>query len=236
MEMERINDDIIKVRIAPIDLEERGVNFLDLMGDHKRIEQFFYEILEEVDDAQTFRDSEQITFQVIPSDGGLELYISRNGASHIEELWERELLQKLLERKQKALEKKKVIQEEAIDSKETTEVLEEEGTAQIDATSEQQEDEWEDEIIQFHSLEDFLVLARQLPTDDIDASLYTMNGHYYLVLKDIKTDISEDEAFRQYLQMLEYGEEHRVRVPVLREYGQLLREGDALHYFGTLGV
>ena len=46
MEMERINEDTIKVLIMPEDLEERGINFLELISNHARIEQFFYSILE----------------------------------------------------------------------------------------------------------------------------------------------------------------------------------------------
>ena len=42
MEMERINEDTIKVLIMPEDLEERGINFLELISNHARIEQFFY--------------------------------------------------------------------------------------------------------------------------------------------------------------------------------------------------
>ena len=44
MEMERINENLIKVMIGLDDLEERGINFLDLIGDQSRIEKFFYSI------------------------------------------------------------------------------------------------------------------------------------------------------------------------------------------------
>lgn len=49
MEMEHINENTIRVLIGHEDLEERGVSFLDLLGNHKEIENFFYSILEEVD-------------------------------------------------------------------------------------------------------------------------------------------------------------------------------------------
>ena len=36
MEMERINEDTIKVLIMPEDLEERGINFLELISNQDR--------------------------------------------------------------------------------------------------------------------------------------------------------------------------------------------------------
>ena len=49
MEMENINENTIRVLIENSDLEERGITFLDLLGNQKQIESFFYSILEEVD-------------------------------------------------------------------------------------------------------------------------------------------------------------------------------------------
>ena len=57
MEMEHINENTIRVMIGHEDLEERGVSFLDLLGNHREIENFFYSILEEVDiEDQLYKD------------------------------------------------------------------------------------------------------------------------------------------------------------------------------------
>ncbi len=37
MEMERINEDTIKVLIMPEDLEEQGINFLELISNHAHV-------------------------------------------------------------------------------------------------------------------------------------------------------------------------------------------------------
>ena len=44
MEMERINEDTIRVVIGNDDLNERGIRVLDLLGNHKHIESLFYSI------------------------------------------------------------------------------------------------------------------------------------------------------------------------------------------------
>lgn len=40
MEMEHINENLIKVSIRQEDLEERGIDFLDLVGDKRRLKDF----------------------------------------------------------------------------------------------------------------------------------------------------------------------------------------------------
>ncbi|WP_373750214.1 adaptor protein MecA, partial [Jeotgalibaca porci] len=72
MEMENINENTIRVVIESSDLEERGITFLDLLGNQKQIESFFYSILEEVDVENQFLETDAITFQVLPKGSGLE--------------------------------------------------------------------------------------------------------------------------------------------------------------------
>ena len=125
MEMERINEDTIKVLIMPEDLEERGINFLELISNHARIEQFFYSILEEVDVENQFAESDSVTFHVIPSDRGLELYISRSSGNGLEDLLENEVLKRLLDRRKSALKDKQQAQDqEDLSVNEKLEVLE----------------------------------------------------------------------------------------------------------------
>jgi Negative regulator of genetic competence, sporulation and motility len=49
MEMDRLNENTIRVILSTEDLQERGVTVLDLLGNKKQIESFFYSILDEVD-------------------------------------------------------------------------------------------------------------------------------------------------------------------------------------------
>lgn len=81
MEMERINENTIRVLIGNDDLQARGITVLDLLGNHKQIENFFYSVLEEVDTDHQFQDTDSVTFQVLPTRNGLELFISKNNAA-----------------------------------------------------------------------------------------------------------------------------------------------------------
>jgi adapter protein MecA 1/2 len=78
MEMERLNDDTIRVVVTNDDLAERSISVIDLLGNQEEIERFFYSILEEVDTEHDFENNEAVTFQVLPNRNGLELFISKN--------------------------------------------------------------------------------------------------------------------------------------------------------------
>jgi adapter protein MecA 1/2 len=56
MEMERVNDNTIRVTIFPDDLARRGVNFLDMMGNQEKIEDFFFSVIDEVGARDQFQE------------------------------------------------------------------------------------------------------------------------------------------------------------------------------------
>ena len=72
MEMERINDDTILVRIENEDLQERGTSVPELLANPGEIEEFFHSILVEMDVIDQFEDSEGMSFQVMPNPEGIE--------------------------------------------------------------------------------------------------------------------------------------------------------------------
>ena len=229
MEMERINDDTIKVVILPEDLEARGVEFIDLIGDHKRIEKFFYSILEEFDMEDQFLDSESVTFHVIPSERGLELYISRNGSHHVEEVLENEIVKRLMKhRAERIMNKAKQQKQESNEINETNEMTEAERLLFEAIEAEGKEDEGLPEIICFNQLEDIILMARSMSKIPVANSLYFMNGRYFLVLTEVLGELSEEDAYAFYLQLVEYGESHATTESILAEHGQLLYADQAL--------
>lgn len=75
--LEHINEHTVKVMIKTSDLEERGITFFDLLGNQKKVETFFYSILEEVGLRSEFEGLDTVTFQVVPKSDGLDLYITK---------------------------------------------------------------------------------------------------------------------------------------------------------------
>lgn len=77
MQVHRINANTIKVSMNAEELKERGITILDLLGNKNEIQKFFYDILSEVDTEHEFTKEQPVTFQVMPSNSGLELLISK---------------------------------------------------------------------------------------------------------------------------------------------------------------
>lgn len=223
MEMEHINENLIKVLIGPEDLEERGIDFLDLIGDQSSIEKFFYSILEEVDVDKHFQESEAVTFQVMPNQDGLELYISRTNFDDMENMvWADEITEHLLEHKRK----RKTVKSKKEDNTKNTE------TNTNSFLNLRNENLKAGEIVKFSSLTDFINLTREIATDAIEADLYHLNDNYYLLINEIADSMIEEAAYNKYLAMLEYGERTQLTQDVLAEYGELIRQDDSLQYFG----
>ena len=62
MEMEKINENTMRVTLGKEDLAERGISILDLIGNQHDVEDFFYSILDEVDTDHECRDNGAVTF------------------------------------------------------------------------------------------------------------------------------------------------------------------------------
>src|SRR5574344_134470 len=237
MEMERINENLIKVYIDVEDLEERGINFLDLISDQKSFEKFFYSILEEVDVERQFYDSEAITFQVTPSNDGIELYISRSDFEDIDSLFDEEVLKRIHGRRQ---------QSEAVTNKGKEEPAIEDVDDEDDEASKSPENlsdllsEALDKaknsvlpnhnIVRFEDLDGFIKFAREQVDAPVQGDLYYMNKHYYFVITNIEPLILEEESLYTIMKMKEFGEGTATTVAVLEEYGELIRQDDTLFF------
>lgn len=222
MEMEHINENLIKVLIDTEDLAERGINFLDLIGDQSSIEKFFYSILEEVDVDQHFQESEAVTFQVMPSKDGLELYISRNNFEEMEAIFEDELTKRLLERKKKS----------RLQRDRSNIAKHDSGESQVKADAEGEHSRIIIDILSFDTLEAFLMGARQVKDFVGETSLYFMKDTYYLLIEEeVAVDLEAGNLKDPLWALLDYGNPARVTPEILAEHGELIRQGDALHFF-----
>ncbi len=77
MQINRINENTIRVKISKEELAERGIKVLDMINDRSKIQNFFYSILSEVDTDHMFSKGTPVSFQVMPNNGGLDLLISK---------------------------------------------------------------------------------------------------------------------------------------------------------------
>src|SRR5699024_4171534 len=174
MEIEHINDDTIRVTIDNSDLMNRGITFLDLLGNEKQIESFFYGILEEVDLNDDFKDSDAVTFQVMPKNNGLELFISK-GANVDEDIINS------IARESKQLSSNEKKKSKGEDSKVINDIL---GQLEDDSNLDDNHNEKTSSmIVAFDNIEKLLILVTDLDDEFIDSVLYHQNSIYYLYLE-----------------------------------------------------
>lgn len=235
MEMEHINENTIRVLIKSEDLAARGFTFLDLLGNQKEIESFFYSILEEVDIDDEFKGSEAVTFQVLPKGDGLELFISKSLPQDAMDGFE-------------DFQKEEAEAEwwESDDNIDTTKAFEELSDDEIKKIFSEKLDSEEGKVdksklpkehkpvvIEFANFELAIWLANEVTIDDISSTLYLMDHVYYLVVKFEDEDLSE-KAIRNYTAHLgEFGRKVSITDDVLAEHGELIIENDAIETLRT---
>lgn len=219
--MEHINENTIRVLIENADLEERGITFLDLLGNHKQIESFFYSILEEVDVDEQFHESDAITFQVLPNGNGLELFISKGGGLNeqfdLSELPENSTPEDFTE----------FVKKQILNSSNELD--------EIDSYLQAPELLTSEVILKLNQFEDMISLANMMYLDNAVSNLYSYQGSYFLQLVFFVEEMTETSVEDEIAIALEFTEETQITADVLGEYGKLIMEKSALeltrHYF-----
>ena len=212
MEMERINDDTILVRIENEDLQERGTSVSELLANPTEIEEFFHSILVEMDVIDQFEDSEGMSFQVMPNPEGIELYVTKYVEKKDIEADSERFVRNLVDTIQHSLghrmgKPKKEKKVEAPVEKEK--ILE-----PLDCT------------VFFDSFEDFIHLAKMYPYNVQKSSLYRYSNYYFL---HVYQDVIGEEDFTADLALLrEFGEFSRVSWEVVQEYGEVMIKEKAI--------
>lgn len=223
MEMEHINKNTIRVLINNDDLSARGITILDLLGDHQQIEDFFYSILREVDTDHQFQNNDSVTFQVMPTQNGLELFISKSDPNDPDSDQAANNKQIADYIKQNLARTSAAQQDQANESLQPQPVE----MSQAPAMESHQANSWR--VVVFDSFEDLIDFARIAEDDDVVSELYKYNGKYYLALQYFQT-VDGDALIKDSLALAyEHGNPTAVTPVYLSEHGKKLMAVSALH-------
>ena len=224
MEIEHINEDTIRVRIENSDLEARGYTFLDLLGNQKHIETFFYSILEEVDIDEEFQESDAVTFQIMPNRNGLELFISKNADMH-DNLFAHMDIEDLDEDDQESEKAFQPFEKHKNFGKPNKEKSE----------SPKIEPDNQKIVVEFSTFEQIIELARIFQIEAGFTNLYQYTDKYFLEMSFLNDEFSLRTPQEEKAIVLEFGLESKISADVLIEHGQVIIEDVALetirHYF-----
>lgn len=218
MEIEHINEDTIRVKIENTDLEERGITFLDLLGNQKQIESFFYSILEEVDIDEEFQESDAVTFQVMPNNNGLELFISK-GAQFRDEL-------------NSNIEESSMVDPVKMFNEKLSQNTKEDG---VEEYMNAQDTKTKEVVFVFQNFEQVIMMAQEYYLESGLSNLYKFKDQYYLHLVFFVEEMTFKTVDEEVAQALEFGEKSTISGEVLDEYAEKIMETSALelirHYF-----
>lgn len=252
MEMERINENTIRVVIGNDDLSARGITVLDLLGNHQQIERFFYSILEEVDVDHQFQDNDAVTFQVLPNRHGLELFISKNvgdesdgtddfdaasaGFSGAVDFGDNASTDQISDFLKQQLQGK---DSEDDDDRKTTISSEATDYNDPEALKNYTSDPnvpTREVVLRLNDFEDLVSIAKVLHLDGAVSNLYKYRDQYYLDLVFF-TDQTTPETIKDDVAVaLEYANKTTITSDVLSEHGEKIMETSALelarHFFG----
>ncbi|BAX66453.1 hypothetical protein C5L17_000402 [Latilactobacillus sakei subsp. sakei] len=220
MRMEKIDENTIRVLLENDDLEERGITGLDLLSNHKKIERFFYSILEEVDQDHVFANNDAVTFQVLPNEQGLELLISKN-LSNLD----------LNKAQSEMVQGKDGITEYIKDQllkRDTASSEDDEEEDEIESYLNQADNPTKQVVLGFDTFEDWIALAQQLHIESGVSTLFVYKHQYYAQLvffleNTTETFVQDDLAVAN-----EFGHKTNYTADFLSEYGQKVMENSAL--------
>ena len=228
MEMEHINEDTIRVLIKSEDLAARGITFLDLLGNHQEVENFFYSILEEVDVENEFKGSDAVTFQVMPSGDGLELYISKNVSLDNIDPYQAYSSFYSPEEITNWLKKEDPESYEGFSQDELMNWFKEKMPAKKETKAEKPEPMTREFVFEFVAFEFLIQLAAELHAEELVSDLYLMNNQYYLAVQFVGEYLSDEQIENKVAVFSEYSRKSHLTPEVLAEHGEKIMETDAL--------
>lgn len=228
MEMERINDNTIRVMIENNDLKDRGISIMELLGNHDKIESFFYSILSEVDVDHDFSEDDQVTFQILPNRNGLELFISRLD----EDNQVGDIINNLMSYAKNKSEdiddisdERRTALQQFDDGREVKSVLGSQTKTAVSADNVPVDNLL---TVKLPSFEAIIPISHLMNRLDVATDLYRYNTDFYLTLHYAQDGLSHDMIKDQKAMIIEYADESIVQNDVLREHGELVMNRDAL--------
>lgn len=207
MDIERINENTLKLVISYKDIEERGFTKDEIWFNRDKGEELFWVMMDELNDDQ-FDINGPLWIQVVAKEVGLELTVTV--VSSPNEFFN----EQALDFTDKAGHFGNIFESEALN------------TANADFIA----DEFtllDDIVFEFEKFDDMIPLAKSMP-DSFDQinELYEYEGKYYLY---IELDKLPDVELQQDLlsPIYEYAKKSKKTIHVLREYGKTIMEGDS---------
>lgn len=216
MEIERINENTIKLYISYLDIEDRGFDREEIWFDREKSEQLFWEMMEEIKEKEDFVIEGPLWIQVQALEKGLEIVVTEGkvGKKRRAQLFSKD--------------------DEVVAFPDSISDLLENHFGPNEEKEEMaiEEDDWYFSIIsRFENFEDVIQLSHYVTLDEASTedTLYSYDNKYYLMIQLNMVDLDEEDQENIISQILEFSEEDAsTTVHILEEYGIKIFKDNAL--------
>ncbi len=213
MDIERINENTVKFYISYIDIEDRGFDREEIWYNRERSEELFWEMMDEVHQEEDFTIEGPLWIQVQALDKGLEVLVTRAQVSKDGQRFELP------------------IPDDKLKDLPVDERIEELLDHHFQIKSEEDEDAQVslDFTLKFNQFEDLISLSHRMSSfglHDIKNQLISYENKYYLYVEFSEEEFTEEEIDNILSIILEYGDESRLTIHRLQEYGKIIIDED----------
>ncbi|MFC0271974.1 adaptor protein MecA [Metabacillus herbersteinensis] len=214
MEIERINEHTVKFYISYRDIEDRGFDRDEIWYNRERSEELFWEMMDEVHEEEEFMVEGPLWIQVQALDKGLEVIVTKAQLSKDGQKIELALSDDKL---------KELPVDENIES-----LLDQHfNKSESDKESDEEYEQQLQFVVKFNDFEHVIALAKY-PFSEMKNHLYALDNYYYLYV-EFDDDVDDEEIENKLSIVLEYGQESRVTIHRLEEYGKEIAKDRALN-------
>ncbi|QGQ44669.1 adaptor protein MecA [Metabacillus sediminilitoris] len=215
MEIERINEHTVKFYISYLDIEERGFDRDEIWYNRERSEELFWEMMDEVHEEEEFMVEGPLWIQIQALDKGLEVIVTKAQVAKDGQKIELPFSDDKL---------KEIPVDDNVSA-----ILEQNfnhtGTSKDELIEE--EDQQLQFVIKFDDLENLISLSKYSLLTGMKNHLYSLDGNYYLFI-EFNDEVLDEEIENTLSIILEYGQESRVTIHRLEEYGKVIAKEHAL--------
>ena len=216
MEIERINENTVKFYISYMDIEERGFDRDEIWYNRDRSEELFWEMMDEVHEEEEFMVEGPLWIQVQALDKGLEVIVTKAQVSKDGQKLELPISDDKLK-------------ELPID--ENIETLMEHHFNKPDDSKDDQTEDFEQQlqfVFRFNDLENLISLSKYRLSAEMTNHLYSLDQNYFLYI-EFDDEVIDEEIENTLSIILEYGQESKVTIHRLEEYGNVIAKDYALN-------
>jgi adapter protein MecA 1/2 len=225
MEFEDINDTTIKITLSFDDLTEHDIKLSDFFGNQEVIEQFFYELVDELGLENRFGNVGMLTFQIQPFPKGVHMIVHEEAllGDNGEIPDDPEEFEKLMTGFYEKLNEvgAEMGRERGLENFKP-------GLALPGKEKVEQEPDFIYYTVRYDDVPAVLRGVKNVKFADEESEFYRYDGAFFLVILDNQKAKGKMHVESTRARMLEYGESAKLSREYLQEYGDILIEQKAL--------